>query len=312
MIELKQIQYFVACAQTGSFSKAAELLYTTQPNVSKAIKALESDMGENLFERYAKGIRLTAKGEHVYKYARYALENLQKMQIFDEREAQESLLISCNPSSWFADMFVEFYQKHQKDNLHYQVYSTGIHEIVKRVQERCDDIGFIYVMKNQLTPFMYFLSRNYLEFVPLKMTEVMLYPGGRHPYWDNPDKEMDFSELRLIQSFPDEFSSNNYWSIQDKNGNSAADAETVVTTNSDYIMERILQTSDLVNISGNYLTSEHSQSLGGVEMKNSDEKQILFGYVKRRGEELVKWADRFVSFLNKKLTLEEGQENIGK
>lgn len=302
MIELKQIQYFIACAETGSFSKAAELLYTTQPNVSKVIKALESAIGENLFERYAKGIRLTAKGEYVYKYAKYAFENLQKMQIFDEREAQESLLISCNPSSWFADMFVEFYQEHQKDKLHYQVYSTGIHEIVKRVQERDDDIGFVYVMKNQLTAFMYYLSRNYLEFVPLKMTEMMLYPGERHPYWKDSDSDMDFSELRLIQSFPDEFSSNNYWNSQDENGNSAADAETVVTTNSDYIMERILQTSDLVNISGNYLTSEHSQSLGGVEMKNSDEKQILFGYVKRRGEMLTKWADRFVAFLNKKLT----------
>lgn len=304
MIELKQIQYFVVCAQTGSFGKAAERLFTTQPNVSKVIKSMEADMGEKLFERYAKGIRLTQQGKHVYKYARPILENLQKLQVFDDTKEKESLLLSCNPSSWFADMFVEYYRKNQKGDLQYQVYSAGIHEIVKRVQEHSDDVGFVYVIKNQLTAFLYFLSRNYLEFVPLRMTDVMLYPGAEHPFWKNPQSNMEFSNLRLIQSFPDEFSMDNYWNIQDENGHLAADAQTVVTTNSDYIMERILQTSDLVNISGNYLTSEHSQSLTGVELSNGEEQRIMFGYVKRKGEEIPKRANDFIHFLNKKLAAE--------
>ena len=38
-MDLKQLQYFVACAQAGSFSDAAKILYSTQPSVSKVIKA---------------------------------------------------------------------------------------------------------------------------------------------------------------------------------------------------------------------------------------------------------------------------------
>ena len=39
-MDLKQLQYFVTCAQTGSVSEAAKILYSTQPSVSKVVKAL--------------------------------------------------------------------------------------------------------------------------------------------------------------------------------------------------------------------------------------------------------------------------------
>ena len=44
MLDLKQLKYFIVCAETGSISEAAKLLYTTQPSVSKAIKALEEEL----------------------------------------------------------------------------------------------------------------------------------------------------------------------------------------------------------------------------------------------------------------------------
>ena len=44
-MDLKQLQYFVVCAQTGSFSDAAKNLYSTQPSVSKVIKGLEDTLG---------------------------------------------------------------------------------------------------------------------------------------------------------------------------------------------------------------------------------------------------------------------------
>ncbi|MDO4323493.1 MAG: LysR family transcriptional regulator [Lachnospiraceae bacterium] len=320
MVDIKQIQYFVACAQTGSFSKAAESLYTTQPSVSKVIKAMESALGVRLFERYAKGISLTPEGEKVYRYARPILENLQKLQAPEMGETCETLLVSSNPSSWFADTFVEFYQKYAEERLHYQVYSAGIREIIQRVQERMDDIGFLYVMKNQWPAFQYFLTRNYLEFEILLETDVMLHPGARHPYWEDPGQDMSLAGLRLIQRFPDEFSPDNYWDIQDESGGSAAEAETVVTTNSDYIMERLLKSSDLVNISGNYLigkgdagakdaeTGERAFRLGkGIHISGVAEGQILFGYVKRRGEALPKWAGIFAEFVKNKLEGRRGE-----
>ena len=66
-MDLKQLQYFVACAQTGSFSDVAKILYSTQPSVSKVIKSLEDTLGMQLFERLPRGIRLTVQGQKVYQ-----------------------------------------------------------------------------------------------------------------------------------------------------------------------------------------------------------------------------------------------------
>lgn len=53
MLEVKELQYFVVCADLSSFSRASEVLYTTQPNVSKVIRSLEE---RSLALKYLKGI----------------------------------------------------------------------------------------------------------------------------------------------------------------------------------------------------------------------------------------------------------------
>lgn len=304
MIDLKQIQYFVACAQSGSFSEAAESLYTTQPSVSKVIKSMEEDMNLQLFERRAKGICLTPDGERVYHYAKTVMEYLEKMQAPAHSGKKERLLVSSNPSSWFADRFVEFYHEHERDALHYQIYSAGMQEIVKRVQDRTDDIGFLYVMKNQLAAFQYYIGRNYLEFETLLETDVMLYQGRGKDTKESREKLSALSDLRLVQRFPDEFSPDNYWEIKDQDGNSASEAEAVVTTNSDYIMNRLLETSDLVNISGAYLNGNPKNDASAVKLSDGEEGKILYGYVHRRGEGLQKWAKIFVQFLTEKISFD--------
>ena len=79
MIDIKQTQYFIACAEYGSFSAAAESLFTTQSNVSKAIKALEEELELKLFERYPRGVSLTQEGERVYKYAVRVQNNMDEI-----------------------------------------------------------------------------------------------------------------------------------------------------------------------------------------------------------------------------------------
>ena len=301
MLDTKKIQYFIACAQTGSFSKAAEKLFTTQSSVSKIIKAMEKEMGIQLFERLSKGIRMTPEAERIYPYTLSVLENLKKIQTLDEDKAAATLSVSCNPSSWFADHFVRFYEKKQNEKVHYQIHSADCREIVDRVRERMDDMGFVYIMKNQLTAFQYYVSRNYLEFIQLKETTVTLYYGGGCGREKNSAEEPDFSKLKLIQRFPDEFSPDNYWNITDANGRTAAEAETVITTNSDYIMERILQFGNLVNISGGYLSGKPQREVVcGQPLPDSDAR-IVFGYVKRKGEALSELAEHFLSFLEENL-----------
>lgn len=59
----KQLDYFVRVAELENINKAAESLFTSQPNVSKVINSLEREHNLRLFESHAKGVRLTVSGE---------------------------------------------------------------------------------------------------------------------------------------------------------------------------------------------------------------------------------------------------------
>jgi len=70
VIELRQLRYFVAVADAGSFSGAAAMLGTQQATVSQHMQKLEDRLHTDLFERHARGARLTHAGEHLLRVAR--------------------------------------------------------------------------------------------------------------------------------------------------------------------------------------------------------------------------------------------------
>ena len=62
-MELRNLRYFLAAAREENMSRAADILHVTQPTLSRAIKALEDDLGEKLFVRKSFSISLTPKGK---------------------------------------------------------------------------------------------------------------------------------------------------------------------------------------------------------------------------------------------------------
>ncbi len=73
-MELRHLRYFVAVAEAGSLTVAAEKkLYTSQPSLSRQIRDLENEVGAQLMTRNARGIELTPAGKAFLDYARLAL-----------------------------------------------------------------------------------------------------------------------------------------------------------------------------------------------------------------------------------------------
>ena len=83
-MDLKQVEVFAAVVEAGSFSRAAEQLYLTQPTVSAHIKKLEMELGIKLIERNTKSVRVTKDGERFYPYAR-SLLNLRRRALAELR-----------------------------------------------------------------------------------------------------------------------------------------------------------------------------------------------------------------------------------
>src|SRR5699024_6456577 len=76
-VELRSDRAFIYAAATGSFSKAGEMLFMSQPSVSTKIKSLEQQLGAPLFERTGKEIYLSEEGKAFLPYAEKISTNFQ-------------------------------------------------------------------------------------------------------------------------------------------------------------------------------------------------------------------------------------------
>lgn len=98
-MDLKQIRYFIAVADAGSFSAGARRAFVTQPTLSAAVGALERELGFALFERQARGISLTARGLDALETARSILRETEQLKAYSrDRQPGKPLRIGLLPT----------------------------------------------------------------------------------------------------------------------------------------------------------------------------------------------------------------------
>lgn len=90
-MDLRQIKYFIAAAETGSISAAAVRMHIAQPAISAQIASLESDLGTNLFIRHTRGVELSEAGKIFLLHACKILETVEI--------ARSAVVTNCNPFS---------------------------------------------------------------------------------------------------------------------------------------------------------------------------------------------------------------------
>jgi LysR family nitrogen assimilation transcriptional regulator len=79
-MDLARLQYFVAVAESGSFSRAAAALHLTQPSISRQVQLLEAELGQRLLERHGRGVLPTEAGTALLAHARAIFELAERAQ----------------------------------------------------------------------------------------------------------------------------------------------------------------------------------------------------------------------------------------
>ena len=72
-MDLRQLRYFVQIAESGNFSRAAEVLHVAQPSLSQQMRNLEMELGVDLLARHSRGVTPTERGRELYDHARRIL-----------------------------------------------------------------------------------------------------------------------------------------------------------------------------------------------------------------------------------------------
>ncbi len=150
-MNLLHMKYAVTIAETGSINRAAEKLYVGQPNLSRAIKELETSLGVVIFDRSAKGMVLTPDGEVFIHYAKSILKQVDTVEgLFKGSESDKMRFsVSVPRASYIADAFAKFsalLEKGTDTEVYYK--ETNSMRTLKNVLEDEFKLGIIRYAEN--------------------------------------------------------------------------------------------------------------------------------------------------------------------
>ena len=146
-MELRHLRYFVAVAEELSFRRAAERLHVAQPPLSTQIKALEEELGVQLFERTTRSVRLTHTGRVFLDEARAVLSAAIKAES-RAKSAHDGLtgtlrlgVIASAASSWLSGILRTFRQRYPGVQL--SLYDLTSPEQLRRLRANELDAGVL-------------------------------------------------------------------------------------------------------------------------------------------------------------------------
>jgi len=142
-ITIRQFQIFEAVAQHLSYTRAAEMLYLSQPAVSMQIKQLESEVELALFERMGKRLFLTEAGKELLIYARNISQQLVELdEVMDEIRGSErgsvTIAVATTANYFALKLLGEFYKRFSATNISLDV--TNRESLLKHLNDNTVDM----------------------------------------------------------------------------------------------------------------------------------------------------------------------------
>lgn len=298
-MELKQLEYFVVASECGSFNKASECLYTSQPNISKVIASLEKELGRELFHRTSKGIILTPYGETIKEYAQNILKNISIMSTMAPVNLGKKLSISTYPSNMIARLLVDFY-KNMKEQYVIEHLQGTVEEITDNVKKGISELGIVFIAEKQLTAFQHILSHKKLKFYPLDSKEICVYVGKNNPLYER--ECIDFSELpslKFVRGIRDYFSMEHHLESVSLGAIRTEKLNHVIYTNSEHMTMDALLHTDICSLGLDFLHEEYHQYDVKALKINHCEPFLVIGYVTMDGSVLSEQACCFIEEFKK-------------
>ena len=174
-MELRQLEYFQMASRLKNITRAAERLNVSQPNITVAIKKLETELGIKLFDRSQKQLSLTPEGNIFLNRIELALRSIQDavLEVNDYKQLQKGTIKIGIPSMIGAYLFPKIFSSFQQLYPHLDIYLYEEGSMTIREQLERDDLDFGIVIISDA-------SAN-LQLLPMSRNQIVACIPEKHP-----------------------------------------------------------------------------------------------------------------------------------
>lgn len=181
---LLQLKYIAMVAKCGSFSKAAQYLYVTQPGISKMVRAIEEELEITIFVRSSAGITLTSEGKELLNMGNRLLNDADRItQHFkqDIGNTHEMLSVSSQHYCFVIDALSMLQNESKKDSCIYKLLMGQNPEVIQQVADKESELGVLFVGEHNRKYMNHVFENNNLEYHELMTSIPYVFIHNSHP-----------------------------------------------------------------------------------------------------------------------------------
>lgn len=284
-LTIQQLRYAVGIANTGSFNKAAEALFISQPSLTMAVQDLEKQIGITVFNRSNRGVTLTPEGEEFIARANELLNHFKSVVARYDEESQKKkrFAVSTQHYSFAVKSFTNMIKKFNIDDYDFALRETKTKEVIDDVTSLRSEIGIIYLSDFNRKYLTYLLKEHDLVFQKLVICNAYAYMWKNNPLASKPYVTLEDLSQYPCLSFEQGESGNYYF------------AEEILSTNEYHrtikANDRATMLNFMVDLNGYTLCSGIiSEEINGSDYvavpfkddKGECDRQMEIGYIVKK------------------------------
>lgn len=181
-MNIQQLRYVVAIANSGTFREAAEKMYVSQPSLSISVRDLEKELGFKIFRRTSSGTFLTRRGMEFYEKAQELVKGFDifQNQYANPEEEKDEFSIASQHYDFLPPTITTFSQRYPEYK-NFRIFESTTVQILDEVAQGHSEIGIIYLNNQNQKGIMQRIEKLGLEVIELIPFQTHIYLREGHP-----------------------------------------------------------------------------------------------------------------------------------
>ena len=200
-MNIQQLRYVVAIANSGTFREAAEKMYVSQPSLSISVRDLEKELGFKIFRRTSSGTFLTRRGMEFYEKAQELVKGFDifQNQYANPEEEKDEFSIASQHYDFLPPTITAFSQQYP-DYKNFRIFESTTVQILDEVAQGHSEIGIIYLNNQNQKGVMQRIEKLGLEVIELIPFQTHIYLREGHPLAKKKELVMeDLADLPTVR-----------------------------------------------------------------------------------------------------------------